>query len=94
MKSWAFQLTTEEERETPDVVTRMYIYHFFYYFICLCLSLIDPCIGTFIVNGMIAYVLFDSCVTRSFVSLALRNKFCNAPGIWIVHWRWRLSMTV
>ena len=41
---------------------------------------IYACIGTFLVNGMSAHVLFDSGATRSFMSLALSKKFGDAPG--------------
>ncbi|KAL7606504.1 uncharacterized protein LOC111918954 [Lactuca sativa] len=40
----------------------------------------DVVAGTFLVNVMSAHVLFDSGATRSFVSLALSQKFRNAPG--------------
>lgn len=33
VKSMAFQLTTEEARTAPDVVTSMYLYHLFYCFL-------------------------------------------------------------
>ena len=46
-------------------------------FVCMLIML---CIGTFLVNGMTAHVLFDSGATRSFVSLALSKKFRDAPG--------------
>ena len=45
----------------------------------LCLWIIGSCVGTFLVNGVIAHVLFDSGATRSFVSLSLRKKLCDAP---------------
>ena len=38
-------------------------------------------IGTFLINGITAHVLFDLAATRSFVSLALNKKFCDALGI-------------
>ena len=31
-------------------------------------------------NGVLVLILFDSGVTRSFVSLALRKRFGDAPG--------------
>ncbi|CAH1413450.1 unnamed protein product [Lactuca virosa] len=36
--------------------------------------------GSFLVNGISAMVLFDSGATRSFVSLALSKRFTRAPG--------------
>ncbi|XP_023731847.1 uncharacterized protein LOC111879616 [Lactuca sativa] len=39
----------------------------------------DVFIGSFLVNGISAMVLFDSGATRSFVSLALSKRFSRAP---------------
>lgn len=38
------------------------------------------CIGTFLVNGMTAHVLFDSGATQLFVSLAFSKEFGDASG--------------
>ena len=76
VKSRAFQLTTEEARAEPYVVAGMYLftYSLFYLFsFLMCISCL--CIETFLVNGMSAYVLFDSGATQSSVSLALSKKF-------------------
>ena len=37
-------------------------------------------IGSFLVNGISAMVLFDSGASRSFMSLALSKRFSRAPG--------------
>lgn len=63
LKNRAFQLTFEEERATPDVVTGMYPYHICYFFHCLCLCV---CLFTFRVvfsDGFPALVLFDLSAT-------------------------------
>ena len=91
VKSRAFQLTTEEARAEQDVVTGMCLFFSTLYLFALLMCTLCLCIETFLVNGMMVHVLFDSGTTRSFLSLAL-NKKLREP--WIPHSRWGLRMTV
>ena len=82
VRSQAFQLTAEEARVAPDVVTGMISYP---YAFILCRCDFDiyhvPCLGSFHVNGIPVQVLFDSGATRSFVSLTLSKKFPESSGM-------------
>ena len=50
-------------------------------FILNCLIIfVSFILGFFVVNGISAFVLFNSGATRSFVSLALRKRFVGVPG--------------
>ena len=82
VKSTSFQLNADEARATSDVVAGMCLESIFYFFhVMLIFSMIlDSSIGTILVNGLSAHVLFDSEATRSFLSLAPNNKFRDAPG--------------
>ncbi|KAL7608806.1 hypothetical protein Lser_V15G12358 [Lactuca serriola] len=40
----------------------------------------DVVMGSFLVNGISALIMFNTGATRSFVSLALRKRFVGAPG--------------
>ena len=64
----AFQLTAKEVRATPNVVVGTYFFIVFFYEIYCAYFVLYP--GTFLVNSVPALVLFDSGVSRSFMSLA------------------------
>ena len=58
VRSHAFQLTTEEDWAEPEVVVGMYLlFSNLYLLHLLCVDC--ACIGTFLVNGMSAHVLFN-----------------------------------
>ena len=59
-------------------LVRVYYSLLYIYFYDFCVH--DVCIGTFLVNGISAHVLFDSGATRSFVFLVLSKKIRDAPG--------------
>ena len=58
VRGHAFQLTAEDAREAPDVVTSMFSFmilsRFFY-----CMLMIVYLLGTFLVNSLPDLVLFD-----------------------------------
>ena len=81
VRSRAFQLTAEEARAAPDVVTGMISYLMLLCYVAVILIYYVPCLGSFHVHGIPVQVLFDSGASRSFVSLALIKKFPESSGM-------------
>lgn len=69
-----------------NVVTGMYILLISLFMLIILLIYLCYCLGSFLVNGIPALVLFDSGATRSYVSLALSQRFDDVPGrlIWFI----------
>ena len=80
LKSKAFQLMVEEACVTPDVLSGMYLLLIYLFILNCVLIFICFILGSFLVNGISALLLFDSGATRSFVSLALSKRFARALG--------------
>ena len=86
-------MTVDEALATPVVVTGMYLYHVFYYFL-VCVYVYLIMYRVVLVNGMINHVLFDSGVTDHFCLLCLARSLVMLQGLWIILQRRRLLMIV
>ena len=62
-KSMAFQLMEKKARAAPDVVTGMYLLLISLFILNCLLMFMCFILGTFLVNGISALVLFDSGAT-------------------------------
>lgn len=63
----AFQLTAEEARATPNVVSGMFLSLILLIIFCVMIMFVSL-LGTFLVNSLPALVLFESGASLSFVS--------------------------
>ena len=80
VRSRAFQLTAEEARVALDLVTGMSLLLSSIFLLISLLIFVCCVLGSFLLKGISALILFDSGEILSFVSLTLSKMFVGAPG--------------
>ena len=85
VKSRDFQLTAEEARTAPDVVMGMHLLLISLFLLNCLLMFMCSILGSFLVNGIFALVLFDSGATHILYLLRSERSLLVLRGSQIVY---------